>query len=101
MEQQQPVPPHQWYVLIEEQVARGQSIQWSLSATHPAGPDIEQARRLAADTALAHRPQHPKRVEGRQVFRTGPDNWLVSVKGTKDGFHFRVCVGIRTAVATT
>jgi sarcosine oxidase gamma subunit len=101
MEHQQPVPPNQWYVLIEEKVTKGQSVQWSLTATHPAGPDVEQARRLAAEAALTYRPQHPKRVKDRQVFQTGPDNWLVVVTGAKEGFHFRVSVGLLTAVTTT
>ncbi|TDC83877.1 hypothetical protein [Actinomadura sp. 7K507] len=101
MEQRQPVSPNQWFVLIEEKVTKGQSIQWSLTATRPAGPDVEQARRLAAEAALMHLPQHPKRVKGRQVFQTGPDNWLVVVAGAKGDFHFRVSVGVLTAVTTT
>ncbi|MFB9834157.1 hypothetical protein [Actinoallomurus acaciae] len=101
MEQQQPVPPDQWYVLVEEKVTKGQSISWSLTATHPAGPDVGQARRLAAEAALTHRPKHPRRVRGRQVFQTGPDNWLVVARGAQEDHHFRVSVGLLTAVTTT
>ena len=81
MEQPQPVAPQQWYMLIEETITNGQSIEWSPTATHPAGPDVDQARRIAADAALTYRPKHPKRPKRRQVFQTGPDNWLVVVTG--------------------
>ncbi|TDD64868.1 hypothetical protein E1293_40960 [Actinomadura darangshiensis] len=101
MEQRQPVSPNQWYVLIEEKITKGQSVQWSLPAVQPAGPDVEQARRLAAEAALTYQPRHPKRVKGRQVFQTGPDTWLVIVTGRKEKFHFRVSVGLLTAVTTT
>ena len=68
-------------MLIEETITNGQSIEWSPTATHPAGPDVDQARRIAADAALTYRPKHPKRPKRRQVFQTGPDNWLVVVTG--------------------
>jgi len=101
MEQPQPVPPGQWYVLIEEQLTKGQSVQWSLTVTDPAGPDADQARRRAAEAALSYVPRHPKRPQGRQVFQTGPDTWLVAVTGAKDAAHFRVSVGVLTAATTT
>ncbi|WP_141582347.1 hypothetical protein [Actinomadura sp. WMMA1423] len=101
MEQWEAVSSNQWFVLIEEKVTKGQSVQWALTARQPAGGDAEQARRLAAEVALAHQPQQAKRIKGRQVFQTGPDNWLVVVAGVKGEFHFRVSVGLLTAVTTS
>jgi hypothetical protein len=101
MEHRQAIPPNQWYVLIEEDMTTRGFRQWSMTGIQPAGPDLEHARRLAADAALMYKPQNPKRPRGRQVFQTGADSWLVVVAGATERFHFRVSVGLLTAATTT
>ncbi|WP_329235203.1 hypothetical protein OG417_29270 [Actinoallomurus sp. NBC_01490] len=100
----QPLPQsrvNEWHVLIEESIGGGGSGDGSfrVTAVLPIGPDVEQARAVAADRALRHRPAAPLRPKGRWVFQLSPDSWLVDVKGARRRFHFRVSVALLTAVA--
>jgi hypothetical protein len=86
---------NEWHVLIEE--ASGGDGYFRLAAVLPIGPNVEQARAVAADAALRHRPMAPLLPRGRQVFQLSPDSWLVHVKGLTNRYHFRVSVALLTA----
>ena len=88
---------NEWHVLIEE--AGGGDGYFRLTAILPIGPNIEQARAVAADAALRHRAIAPLLPRGRQVFQLSPDSWLVYVKGLRNRYHFRVSVALLAAAA--
>lgn len=81
-----------WYVLIEEEGDHASIRAWLLTQEIPAGHSQEEARQVAAATARTFTPKHPKREQGRRVYRRNDDEWIVLVQGLTRSMHFRVTV---------
>lgn len=80
-----------WYVLIFEAFSPQRGLV--LSQKIRFGSDHGQALVHAATLALQHRPDHPSFPRRRQVFRTAPDSWTVSIEGFSGfSYFFTVCV---------
>lgn len=55
-------------------------------------PSREQALASAEREAFGYQPPDPFSPQGRQVFRDGPDGFLVIIQGAMTTFHMRVRV---------
>ncbi|RZS44266.1 hypothetical protein EV193_101141 [Herbihabitans rhizosphaerae] len=80
-----------WAVVIEENTNRGDYMQWRVTHTSAAMP-YEHAVGAAKETAALYQPQHPTLQQGRTVYHSGSDTWMVLVEGATSNHHFRVSV---------
>ncbi len=84
--------PNPWAISIEEQTGSKKNRQWHLTALRRY-PDCATARSEAARIARTHRPENPESPTERMVLCSGPDDYLVALKGLLGGvFHVRVHV---------
>lgn len=84
--------PNPWAISIEEQTGSRNKRQWHLTALRRY-PDRATARGAAARIARTHLPENPAGPTERMVLCSGPDDYLVALKGpVGEVFHVRVHV---------
>ena len=83
----------EWRVLVEENVSGFMGKEWQISAVYEVDGGQAEARSIAYELAMRHRPEHPGREEDRAVYRINEDMWLTMVMGARSArYHYRVTV---------
>jgi hypothetical protein len=91
---QDPVPPQDWYVLVEETTGTGRdAMRWELT-TIRSFHRYEDAVPYARELARTYQPRHPASPRNRRTFRIGQDCWVIYIEGLMRTFHFRVSVAV-------
>lgn len=82
----------QWRVLIEENVGNTTRKEWRVSDIYEVKGERAEARSIAYELAVRHRPQHPMNGGTRSVYRISDDEYLTTIKGMTAKYHYRVVV---------
>ncbi|WP_062431154.1 hypothetical protein [Herbidospora daliensis] len=81
-----------WRVLIEENIGNTTRREWRVSEVYEVMGERPEARSIAYELAVRHRPQHPMNQGRRSVYRISDDEYLTTIQGTTAKFHYRVIV---------
>lgn len=79
-----------WVVLVQQNTGSGEGIRWGAEQARVVNGDQAQARREALAVAETFVPRHPMMEQGRTIYRTSPDSYLVLVAGATSEFAFEV-----------
>ncbi|WP_066361098.1 hypothetical protein [Herbidospora mongoliensis] len=82
----------QWRVLIEENVGGPRNKEWRISDIYQVKGERPEARSIAYELAVRHVPHHPMNLGSRSVYRISDDEYLTTIKGATEKYHYRVVV---------
>jgi hypothetical protein len=88
---QDPSPPSDWCVLVEETTGGGDSQRWGLTVVFEC-ETREDAVAKAIELTAGYSPRHPSIERERKVYRVGEDIWVVWVGGATREYHFRLSI---------